>query len=468
MRRIVFAIALVLIMAPALSARAAVTNAQFEAAPTWTGLRVELQSLVAGWSGQNAVSVTDLQTNQTISINGARPQIAACTIKIGIIMVVAQDIEAGRYTAAEVDSLVRSMMGPSNTWPARELLRYAGSGDIGAGIRRVNALMNSLGATNSLLAHPPGYPDEDYGYGSASNVLTTDDLNLILTKLYRRQALSPSATDYVLWSMTIAPDWMDQSLGAPLPSGTRLYHKIGQLYQPENTWNDAGLVVFTRNGRDYAYAISYLGSYGPSWQDAYAHAQSVSAAAWHYFDEAYSSLPDYRYFPETGFTVGHGFLRYWEAFGGLPVFGYPLTEEYRDPQTQLVTQWFERARFEWHPGAWPARYDVLLGRLGVELARREGLLGTAPFQRIAAASDAHCTYFPETGHRLCFGFRAYWQAHGGLPIFGYPISEEFRDPRTGLTVQYFERQRLEWHPDNPPAWQVLGGRLGAELLPKQP
>ncbi|HET9015553.1 MAG TPA: serine hydrolase, partial [Thermomicrobiaceae bacterium] len=333
MRRLILAITLALLLAPVLDARAAVSNspasAHLEAAATWSGLQSELQALVAGWSGENAVSVTDLQTGQTISVNGARPQIAACTIKIGIIMAVAQDIEAGRYTADDVDSLVRSMMGPSNTWPARELLGYVGGGDIGAGIRRVNDLMHGLGATGSLLAHPPGYPEEDYGYGDASNVLTTDDLNLMLGKLYRGQALSPWATGYVLWSLTIAPDWMDQSLGAPLPDGVRLYHKIGQLYEPENTWNDAGLVVFSRNGHDEAYAISYLGSYGPSWQDAYAHAQSVSATAWHYFDAAYSNaappapLPTSRFFPQTGFTILGGFLRYWEQFGGLPVFGYP-------------------------------------------------------------------------------------------------------------------------------------------------
>jgi hypothetical protein len=175
-----------------------------------------------------------------------------------------------------------------------------------------------------------------------------------------------------------------------------------------------------------------------------------------------------RYFPETGHSLGHGFLSYWEQFGGLAVFGYPLTDEYRDPQTGLVTQYLERARFEWHPGAWPSRYDVELGQLGRELAQRQGLLGTPPFRRIEAATDAHCTYFPETGHRLCFGFRDYWQVHGGLPIFGYPLSEEFRDPTTGLTVQYFERQRLEYHPDNPPAWQVEGGLLGRLLLPPQP
>jgi len=30
-------------------------------------------------------------------------------------------------------------------------------------------------------------------------------------------------------------------------------------------------------------------------------------------------------------------------------------------------QYFERQRFEWHPGKWPERFDVLLGRLGAQL-----------------------------------------------------------------------------------------------------
>jgi len=50
------------------------------------------------------------------------------------------------------------------------------------------------------------------------------------------------------------------------------------------------------------------------------------------------------------------------------VFGYPISEEFRevnlDDGQEYVVQYFERARFEWHPGAWPERYDVLLGRLG--------------------------------------------------------------------------------------------------------
>jgi len=49
------------------------------------------------------------------------------------------------------------------------------------------------------------------------------------------------------------------------------------------------------------------------------------------------------------------------------MFGYPLTEEYSAPElgeNGVVTQWFERARCEWHPGNIPARNDVLQGHLG--------------------------------------------------------------------------------------------------------
>jgi beta-N-acetylhexosaminidase len=174
---------------------------------------------------------------------------------------------------------------------------------------------------------------------------------------------------------------------------------------------------------------------------------------------------DSRYFPETGHTLGGGFLAYWNKYGGLPVFGYPITEEYTDATTGFVTQYLERARFEWHPGAWPARFDVELGLLGVELAQKEHLTGTTPFQPLSAGDDANCTFYAPTGHRLCFGFRDFWQANGGLAIYGYPISEEFRDGASGFTVQYFERQRLEYHPENPPQYQVEGGLLGSQLLP---
>ena len=170
------------------------------------------------------------------------------------------------------------------------------------------------------------------------------------------------------------------------------------------------------------------------------------------------AAPEGRFFPETGQWVSHGFLRYWERFGGLPLFGYPLTGEIQEGGRTV--QYFERARFEWQPGAWPERYDVLLGLLGNELTA--GRSGEPPFRPIAASSNADCTFYPETSHRLCFGFRDAWQARGGLPVIGYPISEEFVE--NGVVVQYFERQRFEWHPQNQPPWDVLGGDVGRQAL----
>jgi hypothetical protein len=78
------------------------------------------------------------------------------------------------------------------------------------------------------------------------------------------------------------------------------------------------------------------------------------------------------YFTETKHSLCMGFRTYWEAFGGLAVYGYPITEEVAD-SNGVTVQWFERARFEWRPGTWPERYDVHLGRIGTELVEQRGI-----------------------------------------------------------------------------------------------
>ncbi len=196
---------------------------------------------------------------------------------------------------------------------------------------------------------------------------------------------------------------------------------------------------------------------------------------------AFPSTPERRYFPETGHSLSYGFKAFWERSGGLPVFGYPLTEEFTEMNADLgrpfTVQYFERQRFEYHPELAGTPYEVQLGRLGVEDARRRGLLETPPFRAIPPeAVGPGCLYFPETGHSLCGAFLAYWQSYGiefgdpgvsfreSLALFGYPISEPFTDPVTGLRVQYFERARFEEHPQNPEPYRVLLGLLGTDLV----
>ncbi len=167
------------------------------------------------------------------------------------------------------------------------------------------------------------------------------------------------------------------------------------------------------------------------------------------------------------------FHKYWAQNGGLQVFGYPI-----DSERQVdgrVTQWLERARFELYPEN-PAPYNVLLGRLGVEALERQG----HAWQNFPRATPDAPHYFQQTGHAIAHPpFWQYWSSHGlefdgqrgastaeSLALFGYPISEaQMERNSSGAVVltQWFERARFEYHPNNPVAFQVLLGRLGAEL-----
>ncbi len=69
-------------------------------------------------------------------------------------------------------------------------------------------------------------------------------------------------------------------------------------------------------------------------------------------------------------------------------------------------------------------------------------------------------YFDVTGHYLEDEFLDFWREYGGIQTFGYPLTPAFE--QDGMTVQYFERHVLEYHPDNPDEYQVLLRRLGAD------
>lgn len=81
-----------------------------------------------------------------------------------------------------------------------------------------------------------------------------------------------------------------------------------------------------------------------------------------------------------------------------------------------------------------------------------------------SAKSGDCQTFHETGKTLCGAFLSYWQQHGGLSIFGYPISQPFQERSTldnkTYTVQYLERAVFEAHPENKPPYAVLLAQLG--------
>lgn len=156
--------------------------------------------------------------------------------------------------------------------------------------------------------------------------------------------------------------------------------------------------------------------------------------------------PQAVYFSQTGHFLDnrYGFLDYWRAHGQMTRFGAPITEALEEDGRPV--QYFERARFEYHMEARGTPFEVQLGLLG-----REASAG----QEFPVGPVAPGRLFPETGYTVFGKFLDYWSNWGGTATFGYPISESFvttLPDGSSRAVQYFERVRLEYHPENVPAF----------------
>ena len=178
-------------------------------------------------------------------------------------------------------------------------------------------------------------------------------------------------------------------------------------------------------------------------------------------------VPTKAFFPETGHHLSGDLLTNWLEHGDFTIYGFPITEPISEDGR--IVQYFERARLEWWPENREDHPDwVIIGsHLGIWKAQQ--VRDRAPFLPVRLENynpEDGYYYFEETGHTLANGFKEFWDKHGGLPVFGYPISEEFEE--NGFVVQYFERARFEWHPENAGTqYEVLLGHLGREYVERR-
>jgi polysaccharide biosynthesis protein PslG len=179
-----------------------------------------------------------------------------------------------------------------------------------------------------------------------------------------------------------------------------------------------------------------------------------------------------RLFSETGHYAVNSFQKFWENTpNALFVLGFPISqpfieESFTNPGEFYRVQYYERAVLEEHPENAGTQYYVLGRLMGTELAK--GREGQAPFQDVANPGDGTWDEFTkQTLRNSPAPFRSFWQSNGGLAVFGRPLSEQFQEVNSQdgkiYWVQYFERQRMEWHPDEPnPQYRILLGLLGNE------
>lgn len=80
----------------------------------------------------------------------------------------------------------------------------------------------------------------------------------------------------------------------------------------------------------------------------------------------------------------------------------------------------------------------------------------------AHAQDQGSKYFSETGHNVKGDFLVFYNSNpNALFLYGYPITEEFID-KNNKTVQYFQRARFEYDPNQPAGQRVQLTQLGRQ------
>jgi len=353
-----------------------------------------------------------------------------------------------------------SLGGPEDNPILHEAIKYAAS---------KNALIVTTAGNMADLGNPVQYPA---AYDEALAVGATDE--------HDRRAFFSGVQPYVDVS---APGWNIPSTFDP--GGLRYVAFSGTSEAAPHVAGLAGLLLSINPDLDaqtlrriILETADDLGPPGHDWEYGAGRinaGRAVAAVRRPAFDPVPDpQRPDVAYFPETGHTLRGEFKRFWEQNGGLPVFGYPISEEFQETTAEgtFVVQYFERNRFEFHPENAPP-YNVLLGRLSdTQLQRQNRNWMTFP----RGQPTPGCQFFIETGHSVCEPFLSYWRNNGlldpalssygrSLALFGYPLSEpqpEINSSGDNVLTQWFERARFEFHPTNPPQYQVLLGLLGNE------
>lgn len=175
---------------------------------------------------------------------------------------------------------------------------------------------------------------------------------------------------------------------------------------------------------------------------------------------------NFGYIWETGHNVPMPMINYYWATGGWRRYGMPISEFFREVSadgTVRFVQYFERAVLSLdltNPNAPVVAQDNLGYGANIPAGAAQPVETYVP--------HPNGIFFPETGHTVQNGFKAYWEQNGGLDVFGMPLSEEWSETTADgrkVVMQMFERARLEWWPDRVGTdEEITRGLLGVELL----
>jgi beta-lactamase class A len=254
--------------------------------PGMLDLQTRLEQQVASANFRTAVAVTDLQTGETISVNGDRQQFTGCTMNLFALMQAVVDLQNGQYEESRVGDLIAATIYGSNPVTARDILLISGEGDIVTAMNKINALLEKMGLTDTFYDHPPAYWPAPT-LRNISNLTTALDVNRALSALWNGTVVSVEWRDYLFEKMTGVKPGLNYLIPAGVTDGV-VGHKNGFFWLPDG-WidNDAGVVTFQRGGQTYAYAITMLMEAIPGEYVDIPMGQAISSMVYQYFSATY-------------------------------------------------------------------------------------------------------------------------------------------------------------------------------------
>ncbi len=266
----------------------------------WQRLEQELRNLVArsesSAGNRIGLAVTDLQTGETISINGSERFIPGCAIKLFVWLSVLADVQQAKYsldTSVGADSCWyvgggewwcgynRKTIG-QYVWDALSVSCNTANSILTrqTGIETVNDRMHEWGMKNSIYSHwyDLGWFKGNrtaylvYSEAEAENYLVPDEAAGTLARLYRGEIFPAEVTELALERLTHSSSYLGHNnvIPAKLPPTAVVSHKYGFI--PPSFFADIGIV----RTKDFAFAMTFFSS-GTSTYSAYYDMHTLGA-----------------------------------------------------------------------------------------------------------------------------------------------------------------------------------------------
>lgn len=250
-------------------------------------LQTELSTMSMHAPGNVGIMIEDLATGLTSSVNASAQMPAASTIKIPVMVEVFKRLAHGdfdlnrkvtlqqsdrdwgwgdlsdaprgaRYTVAKLLTL---MITESDNTATNMLIRLVGR-------RAINEEMTGLGLTQTSL-HDYIRSEGPIRYALRSSC---SDMIKLMTAMARFQLIDEWSSREMIAIMT--GQHHNGLIPAPLPRGTTIAHKTGELH---DTLNDVGIVYLNSE----PYAIAVMATNLPTLDAGYRFIQGVSRVAYH-------------------------------------------------------------------------------------------------------------------------------------------------------------------------------------------